>query len=145
MSAHLIESDAELAEVVRAARVVAVVGMKGDHAAGESAYDVPAMQRARGMRIIAVNPTISETQGAPAYPNLAALPERADLVQVFRRIDAIPALTDELIALPAALRPEVVWLQTGIRHDPSARRLVAAGYSVVQDECLGVLAARYRR
>jgi len=136
---------AELAAIVRAARVVAVVGMKGDDAEGEPAYDVPLSQERRGMRILPVNPTIRTSHGMPVSPRLADLSERADLIQVFRRIDAIPGLTDEILALPPERRPDVVWLQSGIRHDASARRLAAAGIRVVQDECLGVLAARYRR
>jgi len=66
-----------------------------------------------------------------------------DVLDVFRRSDAIPALADQLIAMPAALRPRIVWLQSGIRHDEAAGRLAAAGMRVVQDRCLGVYVKRY--
>jgi predicted CoA-binding protein len=66
-----------------------------------------------------------------------------DLVDVFRRSSRIPAIAEEILALPAGRRPKVVWLQSGIRNDQAAARLEAAGITVVQDECLGVLAARW--
>jgi predicted CoA-binding protein len=75
---------------------------------------------------------------------VSALPAGVDVLDVFRRSDAIPELADQLLALPAERRPRTVWLQSGIRHDESAERLAAAGMKVVQDRCLGVYARRYR-
>ena len=72
------------------------------------------------------------------------MPEPFDLVDVFRRSEAIPALAEQILALPEGRRPRVVWLQSGIRHDEAAARLAAAGIDVVQDRCLGVYASRYR-
>jgi predicted CoA-binding protein len=72
------------------------------------------------------------------------VPEPFDLVDVFRRSEAIPALGEQILALPVARRPRVVWLQSGIRHDEAAARLTAAWIDVVQDRCLGVYASRYR-
>jgi predicted CoA-binding protein len=140
------ERAADLAAVVRAARVVAVVGMKDDSRAGEPAVEIPRMLLARGIEVIPVNPTIVSSLGRKAWPRLADVPAELafDLVDVFRRPEFVPALAEEILALPAGRRPAVVWLQTGIRHDAAARALEAAGIRVVQDECLGVLAARYR-
>ena len=69
------------------------------------------------------------------------------MLNVFRRISAIPELTDQILAMPADRRPPVVWLQSGVRDDDAAARLVAAGIRVVQDHCLGVYSrrARFRR
>jgi predicted CoA-binding protein len=66
-------------------------------------------------------------------------------VNVFRRSDVIPGVADEVLALPLALRPQVFWMQTGIRHEVAAQKLAAAGITVVQDACLGVYAVRYLR
>ncbi|MCL4837687.1 MAG: CoA-binding protein [Thermoanaerobaculia bacterium] len=124
-------------------RTVAVVGMKGDDRPEESAVAIPAMLQERGYRVIPVNPKLASALGERAWPDLASVPDRFDHVDVFRRPDAIPGLAGEILALPPERRPEVVWLQSGIRHDEAAARLAAAGIAVVQDRCLGVYASRY--
>ena len=138
-----LEREEDLAAIVRAARVVAVVGMKDDTRAGQAALEIPRMLVARGMAVIPVNPTIGSSLGRPSYARLADVPVAFDVVDVFRRSERIPALADEILALPVERRPAVVWLQSGIRHDEAAARLEAAGIRVVQDACLGVIAARY--
>jgi predicted CoA-binding protein len=138
-----ITDDEDLAEIVRTMKTVAVVGMKGEERPDETAYRIPAMLRERGYRVLAVNPTLKEVWGEPAYPDVASLPQAVDVLDVFRRPEAIPALTEQILALPAARRPQTVWLQSGIAHDASAERLTAAGIDVVEDRCLGVYASRY--
>jgi predicted CoA-binding protein len=147
MSAHpnILESDAELAAVVRAARTVAVVGMKDESRRGEPAFAIPNICHNLGMKILPVNPTIESALGVKAVAHLADLQEPFDLVDVFRRSERIPALAEEILALPQERRPEVVWLQSGIQHDAAALKLAQAGIRVVQDACLGVLASRHRR
>lgn len=140
---RIVVSEEDLAVVVRAMQVIAVVGMKGEDRADEPAFAIPQMVAARGRRVIPVNPRLERALGQPAFPDLAAVPEQFDLVDVFRRSEAIPELADQILALPAERRPRVVWLQSGIRHDEAAERLAAAGIDVVQDRCLGVYASRY--
>jgi len=91
------------------------------------------------LRIHMVNPAADEILGRPAFPSLADLPEVPDIVDVFRRHDAIPAVVDEAIAVGA----KVVWLQLGLRHDDAARRAMDAGLLVVQDRCLKIEHARF--
>ena len=67
-----------------------------------------------------------------------------DIVNVFRRSEVIEALADEILALPADQRPKTVWMQSGIRNDPAAKKLAQAGIQVVMDACLGVYVSRYR-
>ena len=141
---NLLESDSEIAAVARAMRVVAVVGMKDESRPWEPAFEIPRMLVGRGVEVIPVNPTIDLALGRRAYARLADVPERFDLVDVFRRSDRIPALAEEILALPAERRPEVVWLQSGIRSDAAALRLAEAGIRVVQDACLGVIAELVR-
>ena len=128
--------DRRLEELVRAARRIAVVGLsprpeRPSH--GVARY----LQRA-GFTIVPVNPSGgSIILGEPVYPNLetaAAAVGPIDLVDVFRRSEFVPAL------LPALLqtRPSLVWLQEGVRHDETARRLEDAGIVVVMDRCLAV-------
>lgn len=139
-----IEGQEERAAIVRAMRVVAVVGMKDESRAGQPACEIPRQLVALGVEVIPVNPTIAAALGRPSRPRLADVAESFDVVNVFRRSERIPGLADEILALPPGRRPEVVWLQSGIRHDDAAARLEAAGIRVVQDACLGVEAARYR-
>src|SRR5690349_7625911 len=140
----ILETDAEIAEAARNCRVVAVVGMKDDSRPWEPAFAIPQMLADRGIEVIPVNPMIASALGRPAFPSLADVPDRFDLVNVFRRSDRIPGVVDEILALPKERRPEVVWLQTGIRNDAAAQRLADAGIRVVQDACLGVIVARVR-
>lgn len=139
-----IESEEDLAAIVRAARTVAVVGIKDGSDPEAPAFTIPRRLQTRGLKIIPVNPTLTEALGERAHPNLAAIPEPFDVVDVFRRPDAVGALADEILALPTEKRPQVVWMQTGIRNDAAAARLHEAGITVVMDRCLGVYASRYR-
>jgi len=140
----IIDSEQDLAEIVRSVRTVAVVGMKDGADPTAPAYTVARVLQARGIRILPVNPKLSTVLGERAYPNLASLPERPDVVDVFRRPEAVGPLGDEILALPPEKRPRVIWLQTGIRNDAAAEKLSAAGIQVVMDRCLGVYVARFR-
>src|SRR5204863_9587984 len=131
----------ELVAIARELRTVAVLGIKDADEPDAPAYSVPALLARTGVRVIGVNPRVPRALGSPTLATLAELREAVDVLDVFRRAEHIPAHADELLALPPAIRPAVVWLQSGIRHDRSAERLAAAGYRVVQDHCLGV----YRR
>jgi len=142
----LVLDEAERVAIARDVRTIAVLGIKdGRRDPDAAAYTVPAMFVALGLRVIGVNPRYPEALGEPTLKSIAELPAGVDVLDVFRRADAIPGHTDELLALPPERRPPVVWLQSGIRHDASAARLVAAGFRVVQDACLGVYARRARR
>jgi len=138
-----LESEGELAAVVRAMRAVAVVGMKGADRPDEPAFEIPQRLQQLGFRVLPVNPGLASALGERAWPDLASVPDPFDVVDVFRRIEAIPGVADAVLALPAERRPRVVWLQSGIRHDEATERLTAAGIDVVQDRCLGVYAGRY--
>ena len=147
MNASIVEDEAELVAIARDMRTVAVVGIKDDRDPEAPAFTVPEMMKALGLEIIGINPTIKSALGEPTLRSIAELPVGVDVLDVFRRSDAIPAIADEVLALPPERRPPVVWLQSGIRDDASAARLVKAGIRVVQDHCLGVYSrrARFRR
>lgn len=90
-------------------------------------------------RTYPVNPAYQEILGERAYPSLADLPETPDIVDVFRRRDAIPEVVDQAIEVGA----KVVWFQLGLRHDEAARKAMDAGLKVVQDRCLKIEHARF--
>jgi len=127
--------DAALADILRSSRRIAVVGL-GDKP-HRPAYGVAAYLQRAGYRIVPVHPNARSVLGEPVYPDLesaAAAAGPIDVVNVFRRSETIP----ELVAGCVAVKPRLVWLQVGIRHDPSARLIEAAGIPVVQDRCLAV-------
>jgi predicted CoA-binding protein len=90
-------------------------------------------------RTYPVNPAYDEVLGLKTYDTLADLPEVPDIVDIFRRHDAIPGVVDQAIEIGA----KVVWLQLGLRHDEAAQKAVDAGLLVVQDRCLKIEHARF--
>jgi uncharacterized protein len=90
-------------------------------------------------RTYPVNPAYDEVLGEKAYASLSDLPEAPDIVDVFRREEALPDVVDEAIEIGA----KVVWFQLGLRHDEAARKAQEAGLMVVQDRCLKIEHARF--
>lgn len=128
-------SSEDIARVVRGARTIAVLGAHPDPS--RPAHYVPAYVVARGVRVLPVNPVYEGTTifGETVRRSLDALAGfEIDIVDVFRRSSDVPAHTAEILAMRPL--PKVVWLQLGIRHDETARALIAAGIEVVQDRCL---------
>ena len=121
-------------EVLERARVVAVLGAHDDPS--RPAHYVPDYMRAAGSRILPVNALLvgKTLWGEPVRASLAELGEPVDVVDVFRRAEAIPGHLDDILAMKPP--PAVVWLQLGIRNDAVAKRLVDAGIDVVQDRCM---------
>ena len=137
--------DAQALEAARHCRVVAVLGMTDGAKPGRASFEIPQMMQQRGIKVLPVNPMIQAALGERAVPALANLVTVPDIVDVFRRSDAIPEIARELLALPPAQRPKLVWLQTGITHPQAEAALEAGGYQVVSDRCLGVYVARSGR
>jgi uncharacterized protein len=131
---HLVDDDAGLAAILRAARTIAVLGAKTQP--GEPAFYVPRYLASRGYRILPVNPTLAERElfDAPVVATVADLSPPVDVIEVFRRPAHLPGHAAEILALP--WRPQAIWLQLGIRHDGVAERLARAGIRVVQDRCM---------
>ena len=142
---ELVTDEDALVAIARDMRTVAVVGIKDDRDPDAPAFAIPSLIKDARVHVIGVNPRHPTALGERTLVSVAELPAGVDVVDVFRRSDTIPGLADELLALPPERRPAVVWLQTGIRHDAAADRLVAGGYRVVQDRCLGVYTRRARR
>lgn len=115
-----------------AAKSIAVIGISDDPAK-PSHYVSLAMQRL-GYRILPVNPALTEVLGERAYASLSELPEKPELVNVFRLPKFIPAIVDEMIALGLTQ----LWVQQGIVHREAAAKAEAHGIRVVMDRCLMV-------
>jgi len=132
--ARLVDDDGGLAAILRGARTIAVLGAKDQPSA--PAYYVPAYLSARGYRILPVNPTIAgrRVHGERVVATLADLREPADVVEIFRRPEYLPAHAQEILRL--SWMPTVVWFQLGICNDAAACALAEAGIRVVQDRCM---------
>lgn len=141
MAGRVIDDEAGLRELLAGVRRVAVLGMKTEEQRGQAAFYVPEYLASAGLEIIPVPvyyPEVTEILGRKVYRRLADIPGEVDLVDVFRKPVDIPAHLPDLLEK----KPKAVWMQTGIRHDEAARKLVEAGIDVVQSRCLMV---DYRR
>ncbi|PWI58292.1 CoA-binding protein [Sulfoacidibacillus thermotolerans] len=126
-------SPEEMAAILRAAKTIAVVGLS-DQPDRES-YAVAQEMQHRGYRIIPVNPNISSSLGEKAYKNLSEIPISYDIINVFRRSEALPAVVTEAIATPCP----VIWAQQGIYHEEAADMAKKAGKTIIMDRCIMVM------
>jgi uncharacterized protein len=120
----------EIADVLQTGRTIAVVGLSGKrHRPSHGVTDY--MQR-QGFRIIPVNPNETEILGEKVYADLDTIPEKVDIVNVFRRSEYVPEIVDAAIRMGA----RCVWLQEEVIHVEAAAKAEAAGLLVVMDRCI---------
>jgi predicted CoA-binding protein len=134
---NLLESEAEIKELLAATKRIAVLGIKTERQAGQPAFYVPSYLASAGFDVIPVPvyyPDVTEILGRKVYRKLADIPGPVDLVNVFRRSEDIPPHLEDILAK----NPKAVWFQSGIRNDQAAQKLAMAGIRVVQDRCLMV-------
>jgi predicted CoA-binding protein len=125
-------------EVLASAKTIAVVGASRDpRKAGGS---VPEGLQRRGFRIIPINPFADELFGERVYRTLAEVPEKVDLVDVFRPAADAPEIARQAVAIGA----KALWLQEDIRSDEARDIAVAGGLEYVEDECTAVIASLYQ-
>ena len=124
-----INSSETIQRILDECRTIAVVGLSSD--SWRPSNGVSAYMRSVGYRVIPVNPNETEVFGEKAYPDLHAVPEKIDLVDIFRRPDEAGKSVDEAIAVGA----KAVWMQEGVIDRDAAQRAVDAGLLVVMDRC----------
>ena len=110
-------------------RTIAVVGLSSNPS--RASHGVSGYMRRQGYKVIPVNPNETEVFGEKAYPDLFAVPEKIDLVDVFRRSDEAGKAVDQAIAVGA----KAVWMQEGVIDRAAAQRASDAGLLVVMDRC----------
>lgn len=122
--------DDTLCALLARVRTIAVIGLS-PQPTRPSFQVAQAMQR-YGFRIVPVRPLVDAVLGEKAYPSLADIPFRVDLVDVFRAAEHVPAIVEQCLALhlPA------IWIQEGIVHEAAAQHAQAGGMTVVMDRCL---------
>ncbi len=137
-----IDDDRGIASLLAATRTIAVLGIKTEAQADQPAYYVAEAAQRAGYQVVPVPtyyPEVTEILGQKVLRTVAGIGEPVDLVDVFRRPRDLAAHLDDLLAA----KPRAVWLQSGIRDDAFAARLVEAGIDVVQDRCLMVEIRRH--
>jgi uncharacterized protein len=120
---------ANIPEILKSSRTIAVVGLSSNPmrpSNGVAAY----LQRA-GYRVIPVNPNESEVLGEKCYARLEDVPEKIDVVDIFRRPECVPEIVESAIRVGA----KTVWMQEGVVNQQAAERARAAGLEVVMDRC----------
>jgi uncharacterized protein len=127
----------EIARIVRSARTVAVVGLSPDEL--RPSHFVAFYLQRHGYRVIPVNPRERQILGEASYPSLGDIPEHVDIVDVFRRPGAVPAIAEEAVAIGAG----ALWLQFGVISPEGAETARRGGLGVVMDRCLKVEHARH--
>jgi predicted CoA-binding protein len=120
----------EIGELLARTKTIAVVGLSSDPT--RPSYGVSQYMQRNGYRIIPLNPSEKEVLGELAYPRLSDVPEKIDLVDVFRRPEFVPEIVDEAIRL----KIPAIWLQEGVIHEPAAQKARDAGMFVVMDRCI---------
>jgi uncharacterized protein len=117
-------------------RVIAVVGLSADWYR-PSFFAAKYMQE-HGYRVIPVNPKYAEILGEKCYPSLRAIPEKVQIVDVFRKTQDVPPIAEEAIAIGA----KVLWQQLGVKNEAAAARAREAGLETVMDRCVKIEHAR---
>ena len=125
-----IEDDGQLREILLGSKTVACVGVSSNQE--KPSYGIFAYLLAQGYEMIPVNPGTPEIQGRKTYPDLASIPAKIDVVQVFRRPEDVPAVVDQAIKAGA----RVVWMQEEVINEEAARTAEAAGLRVVMNRCM---------
>jgi uncharacterized protein len=120
----------KVSELLRSSRTIAVVGLSSKRY--RPSYGVAEYMQNAGYRIIPVNPFETEVLGETAYATLGDVPERIDIVDIFRKSEFVPELVETAIRIGA----RAIWMQEGVVHEAAAAKARAAGLEVVMDRCI---------
>jgi len=123
------ESD-RITELLNTAKTIAVVGLADSPL--RPSYGVSHYMRSQGYRIIPVNPKINDWEGEKAYASLLDVPDKIDIVNIFRRPEFVPEVVEQAIQIKAP----VIWMQEGVVHEEAAEKARKAGIFVVMDLCI---------
>jgi hypothetical protein len=125
-----IEDDRELRQILKTVRTVASVGVSSNPE--KPSYGIFEYLANAGYHMIPVNPTTAEVLGRKSYPDVPSIPEKVDVVQVFRKPEDVPPVVEQAIRAGA----KVVWMQEGVVNHEAAAQAEKAGLKVVMDRCM---------
>jgi hypothetical protein len=135
---HTNPSNAALTDLLTHASTIAIVGASSNPE--KASHGIMQKLQHVGYKVIPVNPRETEVLGERAYPSLIDVPEKIDIVDVFRRAEDTPSIADDAVTIGA----KALWLQTGISSEDAAARAEAGGLTVVMDACIGATHAMLR-
>lgn len=126
-------SDQLLRQILTTAKIFACVGVSANPV--RPSHYVGRYLTLKGFRVLPVNPGLEGQTlwGVPVWGRLSDVPEPIDVVDIFRRSEAVPALVDEALSLDPL--PKVIWMQIGVRHAEATAKAEAAGLTVIQNRC----------
>ena len=130
-------NEADIRSILEEGKIVAVVGLSPRPE--RDSHRVAKYLQGQGYRIIPVNPNAEEVLGERSYPDLASVPEPIDIVDVFRRSEAVPGIVAAAIKVGA----KTVWMQQEVIHEEAAARAREVGLQVVMDRCIMIEHRRY--
>ncbi len=117
-------------DLLKHAKTIAVVGLSNDPM--RPSHGVSAYMQTQGYRIIPVNPKIDSCLSEKAYASLSEVPEKIDIVNVFRR----PEFVEEIVEQAIRLKMPAIWMQEDVIHEKAAEKARQAGIFVVMDRCI---------
>ena len=126
----------QLRQILKSCQTIAVVGLSADWY--RPSYFAAKYMQEHGYRVIPVNPKYSEVLGERCYPDLESIPEKVDLVDVFRKSDDCVPIARDAVAIGA----KALWMQIGVMNAEAAQYAQAAGLEVVEDRCVKIEHAR---
>jgi predicted CoA-binding protein len=133
---HQNPSHEEIRKLLENAKTIAVIGASSNP--DRPSYGMMQKLLSVGYRVFPVNPRETEVLGQKVYASLEEIPEKVDIVDVFRRAEDTPAIADEAVKVGAG----ALWLQSGISSEEAAERAKAGGLTVVMNACIGTLHSR---
>src|SRR5580658_4931549 len=119
-----------ISELLKRARTIAVVGLSENPL--RPSFGVSAYMQSEGYRIIPVNPRIESSLGEKAYASLLDVPEKIDIVNIFRR----PEFVEQIVGQAIQLKIPAIWMQEDVIHEQAAEKARQAGIVVVVDRCI---------
>ena len=122
--------DEFISKILASAKTIAVVGLSGK--SHRASFGVTETLQSSGYRIFPVNPNEDEVLGEKCYDRLEDIPEKIDIVDIFRRPEFVPEIVDAAIRVGA----RAIWMQEGVEDEPSAERARRAGLFVIMDNCI---------
>lgn len=125
----------ELKEILESAKTIAVVGLSNNQ--DKTAYQIAKIMQEVGYRIIPVNPSVDEVLGEKAYPSLMAIPDKIDIINIFRRPEYLPEIAKEAAETDCL----IFWAQQGIVNEDAYHYLKERDFTVIMDLCIKVVHA----
>jgi hypothetical protein len=123
-------TDGKIRELYENIKTIAVVGLSPD--TSRESYKVASYLRRQGYRVIPVNPTCEDVFGETCYPDLKSVPEKVDVVDIFRKQEAVPEVVEEALTL----EPEAIWLQKELVYPGAEKRAEEKNILYVQSRCM---------